>query len=82
MMQISSLIRIENKHLRVDIFPEGGGKMTSIFNKELGCEFLWRNETLNLQSYTAGTEYDPVFYGGVDESIIKFGNDLNTVLYK
>lgn len=67
MMQISSLLRIENKHLLVDIFPGGGGKMTSIFNKELGYEFLWKNEALDLQSYAAGTEYDPVFYGGVDE---------------
>ncbi|MCK3685581.1 hypothetical protein [Maribellus sp. YY47] len=67
MMQISSLLRIENKHLLVDIFPKGGGKLTSIYNKELGCEFLWRNEALNLQSYATGTEYDPAFYGGVDE---------------
>ena len=67
MMQISSLLRIENKHLQVDIFPKGGGKLTSIYNKELGREFLWKNEALNLQNYATGTEYDPVFYGGVDE---------------
>ncbi len=66
-MEISSLIRLENKHLLVDIFPEGGGKMTSIYNKNSGYEFLWKNEALNLKAYKAGTEYDPVFYGGVDE---------------
>lgn len=68
-MDISSLIRLENNYLLVDIFPEGGGKMTSIYNKKLGYEFLWNNETLNLKAYKAGTEYDPVFYGGVDELI-------------
>jgi len=66
-MQISSLLRIENKHLKVDIFPKGGGKLTSIYNKELGYEFLWHNEALDLQAYATGTEYDPVFFGGVDE---------------
>ena len=67
MMEISSLIRIENKNLLVDIFPGGGGKMTSIYNKKSGYEFLWRNEALDLKTYEPGSEYDPVFYGGVDE---------------
>jgi hypothetical protein len=67
MMEISTLIRIENNHMVVDIFPAGGGKITSIYNKKLGHEFLWRNEALHLKIYEAGTEYDPVFYGGVDE---------------
>ena len=64
---VQTLIRIENRWLSMDIFPEGGGKITSIFNKKLQYEFLWRNQQINLQSYPAGTEYDPVFYGGVDE---------------
>lgn len=62
-----TLIRLENRWLCTDIFPDGGGKITSIFNKKLQYEFLWKNQQLNLESYRAGTEYDPVFYGGVDE---------------
>ena len=66
-MGISSLIRLENKNLQVDVFPQGGGKLVSVFNKQLKYEFLWKNETFNLEAYKPGTEYDPVFYGGVDE---------------
>ncbi len=66
-MEITSLIRLENKHLLADVFPEGGGKITSIYNKNLDYEFLWKNKALNLKNYGPGTEYDPVFYGGVDE---------------
>ncbi len=68
-MNISSLIRLENKYLQVDVFPDGGGKIVSIYNKKLKYEFLWKNEALNLDAYKPGTEYDPVFYGGVDELI-------------
>ncbi len=66
-MDVASIKRLENKHLRVDVFPEGGGKLVSIYNKKLKYEFLWDNEALNLEAYGPGTEYDPVFYGGVDE---------------
>ena len=62
-----ALFRLENTWLSVDIFPDGGGKFVSIFNKKLQYEFLWRNQQLDLKTYGAGTEYDPVFYGGVDE---------------
>jgi len=66
-MSVSSLIRLESNLLQVDVFPGGGGKLVSIYNKELGYEFLWRNEALQLKPYPEGTEYDPVFFGGVDE---------------
>jgi len=62
-----TLVRLENRWLSVELFPQGGGKVTSIYNKALNYEFLWKNEHLSLQAYPAGTEYDPVFYGGVDE---------------
>lgn len=65
--EIYPLIWLENQWLKVELFPAGGGKLTSVYNKELDYEFLWKNDKLALQTYPSGTEYDPVFYGGVDE---------------
>ncbi|MBS1667264.1 MAG: DUF5107 domain-containing protein [Bacteroidetes bacterium] len=61
------IIICENDFIRLAIAPGVGGKITSIFNKELGKEFLWKNENLLLQQYTLGTDYDTHFYGGFDE---------------
>ena len=65
--ELPPIIQLENSSLRVELFPTGGGKLTRIYNKELGYEFLWKNAALTLEAYAPGTEYDPVFYGGVDE---------------
>jgi hypothetical protein len=61
------VIRMENRWLQVDIAPLLGGKIISLYNKPLKHEFLWKNKSLPLQTYPAGTEYDPHFYGGIDE---------------
>lgn len=67
MMEISSLIRLENRRLTVDVFPDGGGKLVSVYNKDLAYELLWRNVGLKLTTYPPGSAYDPLFYGGIDE---------------
>jgi hypothetical protein len=59
----------ENEHLKFDIVPAIGGKISSIFNKKLKKEFLWRNINLPLEKYQPGDEYDSRFYGGMDELI-------------
>lgn len=62
-------ITCENAHLRIVVVPALGGKIASIYNKALDREFLWTNAGLSLQALPPGSEYDPNFYGGMDELI-------------
>lgn len=61
------ILTIENSHLRVDIVPTLGGKVSSVFNKECGKEFLWNDAKLNLLENQPGDDYDSNFWGGIDE---------------
>lgn len=63
------VMRLENASLRVDVSPETGGRITSLFHKGLQREFLWRNTPLPLRRVPPGEAYDPHFYGGIDEVI-------------
>ena len=63
------LVRLESDALRVDVAPSVGGRVVSLVEKPGGHEFLWRNPALPLQLLPAGSEYDPNFYGGIDELI-------------
>jgi galactose mutarotase-like enzyme len=62
-------ITFENDQIRLVVVPALGGKISSIFNKQLGQEFLWTNASLSLQPLPPGSEYDPNFFGGMDELI-------------
>jgi hypothetical protein len=55
-----SVLGAKNRWLSVEIFPEGGGKITSIYNKLLEYKFLWKNEQLNLQAYPAGISINEI----------------------
>jgi hypothetical protein len=59
----------ENEYLSIQIAPEAGGKIISIFNKKLQKEFLWKNSYLALSAHARGTDYDANFFGGFDELI-------------
>jgi hypothetical protein len=61
------MISGENDFLCYAIAPAVGGKITSIFNKELKKEFLWTNENIPLQQHLTGADYDSNFFGGMDE---------------
>ncbi len=61
------IIRLESEVLRADIAPDVGGRLVSLVEKSSGHEFLWRNHARPLESLPAGSEYDPNFYGGIDE---------------
>ena len=61
------IVRLENNYLQVDVVPAVGGRIVNMVDKESGYSFLWRNERLKLEKLPAGSEYDPNFYGGVDE---------------
>jgi hypothetical protein len=61
------LLTIESKELLVSLAPALGGKITSIFNKDLAKEFLWVNDNLPLTINEPGADYDTNFFGGIDE---------------
>jgi len=57
----------------VDIAPSVGGRIVRFIDKKSGYDFLWRNKNLPLELKSGGSEYDPNFYGGIDELL---PNDL------
>jgi hypothetical protein len=69
--------RLESDHLRLDVAPSVGGRVVSLVHKPSGHEFLWRNGALPLRREAAGSEYDPNFYGGIDELL---PNDIPEVI--
>ena len=71
------LTRLESDHLILDVAPSVGGRVVSLVHKPSGHEFLWRNPALPLRREPAGSEYDPNFYGGIDELL---PNDIPEVI--
>jgi hypothetical protein len=67
------IVRMTSTHLQVDVAPSVGGRVVSVVERRTGHEFLWRNEGLRLELKPEGSEYDPNFYGGIDELL---PNDL------
>lgn len=61
------IVRMESNWLRADIAPGVGGRIISLMEMASGYEFLWRNPKLPLRPLPTGSEYDPNFYGGIDE---------------
>jgi len=57
----------ENDRIKFEIVPAAGGKIISVFNKDIKKEFLWRNENLLLKTHQPGADYDANFIGGIDE---------------
>jgi hypothetical protein len=63
------VVRLRSNQLEVDVAPDVGGRIIGLGHLGSGHEFLWRNSRLRLQPQPPGSEYDPSFYGGVDELI-------------
>jgi hypothetical protein len=61
------IVRMESDFLQVDIAPGVGGRIVNILGKPSGYQFLWHNARLKLEKQSPGAEYDPNFYGAVDE---------------
>lgn len=61
------ILALENNCLLLKIVPSLGGKITSVFNKQLNKEFLWHNASLDLKRNEPGADYDINFWGGIDE---------------
>src|SRR3954463_1228554 len=60
---------VETEDLIFSIAPAVGGKITSIYNKNLKKEFLWTNQNLPLKIHSSGADYDSNFFGAIDELI-------------
>lgn len=63
------IITLENQHVKCSFAPAIGGKIVSIYNKQLQKEFLWKNKSLSLKQLECGADYDSNFWGGIDELI-------------
>lgn len=63
----TTLLQMNNGILEVETAPEVGGKITCIRDLKTGHQFLWSNHNLPLRRLPVGSEYDPCFYGGIDE---------------
>jgi hypothetical protein len=60
---------MESDYLQVDVAPIVGGRIVNLVEKRSGYQFLWHNEQLELERVPPYSEYDPNFYGGMDELI-------------
>lgn len=63
------IFTIESNYLIFSIAPALGGKITSIFNKKLNKEFLWKNQKKPLKVHFRGADYDSNFFGAIDELV-------------
>ena len=71
------LVRLESELLQLDIAPSVGGRGVSLVHRPSGYEFLWCNQALQLERLEPFSEYDPNFYGGIDELL---PNDIPEVV--
>lgn len=71
------IMRLESAALRVDVAPGVGGRIVGLIDRASGHEFLWRNRGLRLERLAPGSEYDPNFFGGVDELL---PNDIPEII--
>lgn len=62
-----TVLRMENALLELEVAPELGGRILTLRERATGYQFLWKNPKLALEKLPAGSEYDPHFYGGIDE---------------
>lgn len=61
------MLCLKSESVEVEIAPQVGGRITSFRDRRTGYEFLWRNSAVPLRREAPGTEYDPNFFGGIDE---------------
>src|SRR5689334_4011243 len=72
------ILRLQSERLSVDVAPSVGGRVVNLVDQRSGHQFLWRNQAMPLARLAPGTEYDPSFYGGIDELL---PNDIPETLH-
>jgi len=61
------VLRLESDVLRLDVMPELGGRIWSLFHKPEDREYLWHHPRIKPVAVPPGSGYDTVFAGGWDE---------------
>ena len=67
------VVRIENEHIRIDVFPEVGAKIYNFVHKRSNRNLLWHNPRVPPGRVVYGTLFDDHWCGGWDELV---PNDL------
>jgi hypothetical protein len=62
------VVSLENKYVRVSIFPEYGGKIFEFVYKPLDHNFIWENERIKSRRAYYGANYDNFSTGGIEEA--------------
>lgn len=57
---------LENRHLRLVVLPELGGKLYRILSKRDDVELLWQNPRMSPRRAPFGADFDNFFVGGWD----------------
>src|ERR1035441_4079366 len=61
------ICRMENSRMSIELAPELGGRVTCLIDRLSGENLLWTHPSLPLRQSSPGAEYEPVFWGGIDE---------------
>jgi hypothetical protein len=64
------IVRVENRHLIVDIAPQLGGKVLHLVDKAADRQLLWRNPRVAPQRFALEANADDYYCGGWDEVLI------------
>ncbi len=59
--------RLQSPHLLVDVAPGVGGRLVRLVHRPTGQDFFWHNQALALERLEPDADYNPNFYGGMDE---------------
>lgn len=71
------LLYMTNNILEVEVAPELGGKITELKDVKTGFSFLWKDPAGILKKCPPGSDFDPNFYGGIDEVL---PNDMSEII--
>ena len=63
------VVRIENEHIRVDVFPEVGAKIYNFVHKDSNRNLLWHNPRVPPARVAYGALFDDHWSGGWDELV-------------
>jgi hypothetical protein len=63
------VVRIENEHIRLDVFPEVGAKIYNFIHKDSNRNLLWHNSRIPPSRVAYGALFDDHWCGGWDELV-------------
>jgi len=72
-----TLVELKTNSTVIAIAPKVGGRIVQFTDRNSGYDFLWRNSAVPLRKEIPGADYDPNFFGGIDELL---PNDIPEVI--